>query len=107
MADILPFIRVTLCNSGPEGVRLVHHEDGVANVLLGEEFGHVGYEPEELLKTAAVGDNEAELVSKSVEVRVGVLPRQDEGNLVAVVAVVGGPIIVTVADPFDNSALGF
>ena len=75
-------------------------------MLLGEELGHVGYEPEELLKTVAVGDNEAELVSKSVEVRVDVLTRQDEGNLVAVVSVVGGPIIVAVADPFDNSALG-
>ena len=40
-------------NSAPEGVRLIHDEDGVSNALLGEELGHVWHEAEELLEAAA------------------------------------------------------
>ena len=55
----------------------------------------------------AEGDDEAELVPQSVQVGVGALSRQDEGDLVAVVAVVGGTIFIAVADPFMNATLKF
>ena len=58
-------------NSAPEGVRLIHDEDGVSNALLGEELGHVGHEAEELLEAATEGDDEAELVLELGEIRVG------------------------------------
>ena len=72
----------------------------MADVLLGEELGHVRHEAEELLEAAAVGHDEAELVPAPVEVRVDALPRQHEGRLVAVVR---GTVVVAVADPLGQS----